>query len=92
MKSFVAITGLAAAVAAYPQASSSSECASSSDSTFKISTVNATESAAKRSLSRRQLDGDLILSLENGKLTDQAGRIGYIAANDQYVLPNIYIT
>jgi hypothetical protein len=89
MKSFVAITGLAAAVAAYPQASSSSECASSADGTFAITTVNATESAAKRSLSRRQLDGTLMMSLEDGKLTDQAGRTGYIAANDQVCVKDL---
>jgi hypothetical protein len=88
MKSFVAITGLAAAVAAYPQASSS-ECASSTDGTFQITTVNATESATKRSIQKRQLDGKLKLSLEGGKLTDQAGRTGYIAANYQYFFLSI---
>jgi hypothetical protein len=86
MKSIVAITGLAAAVAAYPQASSSSECAASVDGTFQITTVNATETATKRSFQKRQLDGELTMSLEDGKLTDQAGRTGYIAANSQYVL------
>jgi hypothetical protein len=84
MKSFVA-AGLMAAVAAYPQASSGSECASSADGTFAITTVNATDAPTRRSVERRQLDGTLQLSLEGGKLTDQAGRTGYIAANYQYV-------
>lgn len=90
MKSFVA-AGLVAAVAAYPQASSDGGCASSADGTFAITTVNATQSATRRSIERRQLDGTLKLSLEDGKLTDQAGRTGYIAANYQYVLHNICI-
>lgn len=82
MKSFVA-AGLAAAVAAYPQASSDAECASSAPGTFAITTVNATTTPSR--MVRRQLDGTLQLSLEDGKLTDQAGRTGYIAANYQYV-------
>ncbi|KAL1792679.1 hypothetical protein ACET3X_009186 [Alternaria dauci] len=83
MKYFIT-AGLVAAVAAYPQASSDSECESSVDGTFAITTVNATDSAAKRSIERRQLDGTLMLSLEDGKLTDQAGRTGYIASNYQF--------
>lgn len=85
MKSFVA-AGLAAAVAAYPQASSDAECASSAPGTFAITTVNATTTPSR--MVRRQLDGTLQLSLEDGKLTDQAGRTGYIAANYQYVSYN----
>jgi len=81
MKSFVA-AGLAAAVAAYPQASSDAECASSAPGTFAITTVNATTTPSR--MVRRQLDGTLQLSLEDGKLTDQAGRTGYIAANYQF--------
>ncbi|KAF1836039.1 hypothetical protein BDW02DRAFT_260525 [Decorospora gaudefroyi] len=85
MKSFVAI-GLAAAVAAYPQTSSSSECVSSVDGTFTVTTVNVTDAVTKRNVERRQqqLDGTLIISLEDGKLTDQAGRTGYIASNYQF--------
>jgi hypothetical protein len=83
MKSFVA-AGLVAAVAAYPQASGDAGCASSADGTFAITTVNATTTPTRRSMERRQLDGTLQLSLEDGKLTDQAGRTGYIAANYQY--------
>lgn len=88
MKSFVA-AGLAAAVAAYPQASSDAECASSAPGTFAITTVNATTTPSR--MVRRQLDGTLQLSLEDGKLTDQAGRTGYIAANYQYVSYNTLI-
>jgi hypothetical protein len=83
MKSFVA-AGLVAAVAAYPQASGDAGCASSADGTFAITTVNATTTPTRRSRERRQLDGTLQLSLEDGKLTDQAGRTGYIAANYQF--------
>jgi hypothetical protein len=88
MKSFVAV-GLAAAVAAYPQAGSPSECSPSADGTFSITTVNATETA-KRSIERRQLDGELQISLEDGVLKDQAGRTGYIASNYQYVAPRLH--
>jgi hypothetical protein len=88
MKSFVA-AGLVAAVAAYPQAGSPSGCSPSADGTFSITTVNATESATKRGLERRQLDGELRMSLADGVLTDQAGRTGYIASNFQYVATGI---
>ncbi|CAE7024687.1 hypothetical protein CFE70_003499 [Pyrenophora teres f. teres 0-1] len=83
MKSFVAL-GLAAAVTAFPQASSGSECASTAPSDFAITTVNATTTPTKRSFQRRQLDGTLMISLKDGKLTDQAGRTGYIASNYQF--------
>jgi len=83
MKSFVAL-GFAAAVTAFPQASSGSDCASTAPSDFAITTVNATETPTRRSLERRQLDGTLKISLKDGKLTDQAGRTGYIAGNYQF--------
>lgn len=83
MKSFVALS-LAAAVVALPQASSPEGCSSSADGTFQITTVNVTSDATKRALSRRQLSGVLTLSLEDGILTDQAGRTGYIASNYQF--------
>lgn len=83
MKSFVAL-GLAAAGTAFPQASSGSECASTAPSDFAITTVNATTTPTKRSFQRRQLDGTLMISLKDGKLTDQAGRTGYIASNYQF--------
>ncbi|RMZ71007.1 covalently-linked cell wall [Pyrenophora seminiperda CCB06] len=83
MKSFVAL-GFAAAVTAFPQASSGSECASTAPSEFAITTVNATTTTTRRSFERRQLDGTLMISLKDGKLTDQAGRTGYIAGNYQF--------
>jgi len=83
MKSFVA-AGLVAAVAAYPQAASSEECATSSGGEFTITTVNATTVPTKRGMDKRQLNGVLMITLEDGKLTDQAGRTGYIAANQQF--------
>lgn len=82
MKSFV-VAGLAAAVAAAPTASSS-ECAASADGKFTITTVQATAMRSKRAIYPRQLDGILTMSLKDGKLTDQAGRTGYIASNYQF--------
>jgi len=51
--------------------------------TFEITVVNVT-SSTKRSLTTRQKAGVLTLKLANGVLTDQAGRIGYIASNYQF--------
>lgn len=82
MKSLV-VAGLAAAVAAAPTASGS-ECAASADGKFTITTVQATEMRIKRGIYPRQLDGILTMSLKDGKLTDQAGRTGYIASNYQF--------
>lgn len=90
MKSFI-VAGLLATATAYPQASSDSECASSADQKFTITTVNATETSARRSIVRRQLNGPLTMTLKDGKLTDQAGRTGYIASNYQYVFCNLYL-
>lgn len=89
MKSLV-VAGLAAAVAAAPTASGS-ECAASADGKFTITTVQATEMRIKRGIYPRQLDGILTMSLKDGKLTDQAGRTGYIASNYQYVSMQVYI-
>ncbi|KAF1929305.1 uncharacterized protein M421DRAFT_36744, partial [Didymella exigua CBS 183.55] len=69
---------------AYPQTSDSSGCASSASGTFQIQTVNQTSSNSKRDLEARQLAGALTLTLQDGILKDQAGRQGYIAANDQF--------
>lgn len=82
MKSFV-IAGLVAAVAAAPM-TSRSECVASADGKFTITTVQATEMRSKRGIYPRQLDGILTMSLKDGKLTDQAGRTGYIASNYQF--------
>ncbi|USP80674.1 hypothetical protein yc1106_07948 [Curvularia clavata] len=82
MKSIV-VAGLAAAVAAAPTASGS-QCAASADGKFTITTVQATAMRSKRAVYPRQLDGILTMSLKDGKLTDQAGRTGYIASNYQF--------
>jgi hypothetical protein len=49
--------------------------------------VNVT-TPAKRDLSERQTSGTLMLTLANGILHDQVGRIGYIAANFQFQFDN----
>ncbi|XPS95283.1 hypothetical protein M3J09_004574 [Ascochyta lentis] len=81
MKSYIALA-LASAALALPQTSGSSGCPSSASGTFQIQTVN--KPSSKRGLEERQLAGALTLTLENGILKDQAGRQGYIAANDQF--------
>lgn len=83
MKSFVALA-LAASAIALPQSSSGSGCEESRDGSFQISVVNVTDSSSKRSVERRQLSGILTLTLQDGVLKDQAGREGYIAANNQF--------
>lgn len=80
MKSYIALA-LASTALALPQTSGSSECAASADESFQIQTV--VKPSSKRGLEQRQLAGALTLTLENGILKDQAGRQGYIAANDQ---------
>lgn len=86
MKSFFALSLVATALA-LPQTSSPEGCESSSSGSFQISTVNVT-SSAKRSLEARQLAGILTLTLNDGELKDQAGRIGYIASNYQFQFDN----
>jgi hypothetical protein len=83
MKSFV-VAGLVAAVAALPQAASDAQCAASADGKFTITTIEATSTPSKRDLYQRQLSGVLTMTLKDGKLTDQAGRDGYIASNYQF--------
>ncbi len=80
MKSFV-VLALAAAALALPQSSSSS-CSPDAAGTFQTTTVNLT----KRDIGIRQASA-LALSLAGGNLKDSSGRIGYIAANNQYVSP-----
>ena len=80
MKSFVALC-LAAAALALPQ-SSSSGCNPDAAGSFQITTVNLT----KRDIESRQATA-LSLTLAGGILKDSQGRIGYIAANNQYVVP-----
>jgi len=74
--------GVTSAIA--PEASAPAGCSSSAPSSFQITIVNVTSSAAKRDLGKRQQDGVLTLTLTDGVLTDQAGRTGYIAANRQF--------
>jgi hypothetical protein len=84
MKFCVALAFAASALATpMPQAGAPSGCVATSDQKFNIRTVDQTPS--KRDLQRRQLDGTLTISLNNGILKDQAGRQGYIASNYQYV-------
>lgn len=66
-----------------PEAPAPSGCSESHDGTFQISVINVT-SSSKRDLEKRQKDGVLTLELSGGKLTDQAGRTGYIASNYQF--------
>lgn len=63
-------------------------CSSSSDGEFQITITNVTTTPSRRGLSRRQLDGTLMLTLTDGTLTDQAGRTGYVAANSQFQFDN----
>ncbi|CBX93021.1 hypothetical protein IAQ61_008749 [Plenodomus lingam] len=86
MKSFAAISLVAAAVA-LPQTSSPEGCASSAPGSFQVSPVKVT-SSTKRSIEARQLAGTLTLTLNDGELKDQAGRIGYIASNYQFQFDN----
>lgn len=92
MKGTFALLGLAATTLARPQGVSQSiapqeetpeQCQSSAPGEFAITIVNVTQSA-KRDLGKRQLDGTLMLTLQDGTLKDQAGRTGYIAANRQF--------
>lgn len=80
MKSYVALALASTALALPQQSSGSSECPSSAQGTFQIQTV---VKPTKRDLQERQLAGALTLTLKDGVLKDQAGRQGYIAANDQ---------
>ncbi|KAK5093376.1 hypothetical protein LTR70_004748 [Exophiala xenobiotica] len=83
MKGTIALL-FGAAVASPLAQRQSSDCQSDVPEAFQIAVVNQT-STAKRDLQRRQLSGDLMLTINGGILKDQAGRTGYIAsANDQF--------
>jgi len=69
-----------------PSGSAPAGCSSTFPGTFEITVVNVT--TAKRDLSKRQASGTLTISLTNGVMTDQDGRTGYIAANDQFQFDN----
>ncbi|KAK0510600.1 hypothetical protein JMJ35_007032 [Cladonia borealis] len=68
-------------------------CVSSQSGTFQISPVNIT-SSSKRDLnifkrqSEQACDSTPIITLSNGKLTDQDGRTGEIVSNEQFQFDN----
>lgn len=69
-----------------PESSAPSGCSPSYDGDFEIQVVNVTQSASKRSLTKRQqADAEkLEITLKDGVLTDSKDRTGYIAANNQF--------
>jgi len=71
-----------------PSASAPAGCQASAPGPFQITVVNVTTSSSKRGIENRQADGTLTLTLQGGILKDQAGRIGYIAANRQFQFDN----
>ena len=80
MKSYITLALVSTALALPQHSSVSSECSPSASGTFQIQNV---VKPTKRDLQERQLAGALTLTLKDGILKDQAGRQGYIAANDQ---------
>lgn len=82
-----AFAGLAAAApqgvtsAIAPKESTPAGCQTSYNGEFSISVVNVTGSTTKRDLPKRKV---LTMTLSNGVLTDDEGRTGYIAANNQF--------
>ncbi|KAH0283356.1 hypothetical protein M436DRAFT_83494 [Aureobasidium namibiae CBS 147.97] len=91
MKSFAVAAAFAGAVVALPQGVTQAiapkeptpqGCQTSFDGPFSISIANVT-TPSKRSLEARQ-DKVLTITLANGVLTDDEGRTGYIAANNQF--------
>jgi hypothetical protein len=91
MKSFtVAAVALAGVAAALPQGvtdkiapkqSAPAGCMTNYNGEFSISIVNVTKTPTKRDLEERKV---LTITLANGVLTDDEGRTGYIAANNQF--------
>jgi len=69
-----------------PDSAAPSGCSPSYDGDFQIQVVNVTQSASKRSLSKRQQADamKLEITLKDGVLTDSKDRTGYIAANHQF--------
>ncbi|CAD0084283.1 unnamed protein product [Aureobasidium vineae] len=91
MKSFAIAAAFAGAAVAMPQGVTQSispktgppsGCSENFDGEFSISIANVTTNA-KRDLETRQ-DKVLTITLKNGTLTDDEGRTGYIAANNQF--------
>ncbi|THY12415.1 hypothetical protein D6D02_05201 [Aureobasidium pullulans] len=91
MKSFAIAAAFAGAAVALPQGvneaiapqeATPQGCSTSFNGPFSVSIANVTTNA-KRDLERRQ-DKVLTITLANGVLTDDEGRTGYIAANNQF--------
>jgi len=94
MQTTLAVLALAGAVYAAPQgvtavltptASAPAGCATSYSGEFEITAYNLS-SSSKRDLEKRACGaaGSLTIKLADGKLTDGAGRTGYIADNRQF--------
>ncbi|KAH0235549.1 hypothetical protein KCV06_g2459, partial [Aureobasidium melanogenum] len=90
MKSFAIAAAFAGAAVAFPQGVTQAispktgppaGCSENHASPFSISITNVTNS--KRDLESRQAK-ILTITLKNGTLTDDEGRTGYIAANNQF--------
>lgn len=86
-KSVVAVAAVAGLVSAAPAAVTSAiapkettpaGCSTNYDGTFEIQVINVTSSKTKRDSKA------LISTLKDGVLTDDQGRIGYIASNNQF--------
>jgi len=99
MQTTLALAAIAAVVYAAPQGvavtsdisptgSAPAGFATTYPSSFQITAVNSTVLAAKRDIAKRAAcptaEGSLVITLTDGKLTDQNGRIGYIASNYQF--------
>ncbi|KAI4719596.1 hypothetical protein E4T48_04060 [Aureobasidium sp. EXF-10727] len=91
MKSFAVAAALAGAAVAMPQGVTQaispksgppSGCSTNYDGQFSISITNVT-TTPKRDLETRA-DKVLTITLKDGTLTDDEGRTGYIAANNQF--------
>lgn len=91
MYTSLAVLGLAALASAVPQgvtqsiapsAPAPAGCATSVPQSFQITTINATTSPHTKA--KRQNDGSLIITLQNGQLHNQQGDTGYIASNFQF--------
>ncbi|KAI5245403.1 hypothetical protein E4T42_06745 [Aureobasidium subglaciale] len=91
MKSFAIAAAFAGAAVALPQGvtqpiapqeATPQGCSTNFNGPFSISIANVT-TPAKRSLDTRQ-EKVLTITLANGVLTDDQGRTGYIAANNQF--------
>lgn len=67
-----------------PSSTDPAGCSSSYSGQFEISVVNVSTSSTKRSVAAKRQSKALLVTLEDGILTDDLGRIGYIASNNQF--------